>query len=417
MQGDDPRYVRVVCPTCRAVLHPRVERAGRRVRCPDCYSAVLVPRPVEPQSAPPPRSLAEYTVREERAPARSEAADADFFPVLCPKCQARLHPRRAHVGKRARCPDCETVFVIPHPPADKKPRELPTPGKYTMGELPQRVEPEFRYLTVDREAEQEPDPPAPPEGGWYLHGVFDFPWRPGAWARWTILSLLFVPALGMAGLVMLLAGGGVNQGTTFVPYLMLPLMWLCVWVLSYAAGCFVAIVQDTGSGDDEVSSWPEGDWRERVGTMLYIGLHFGLSLAAAATVAWPVGKLTEPLWGALTAAVLTNLVFPLFVLSSLEAGSLVTPYSSMMFGSLLKTPGGWLVVSVESAVLLLASGALLGAGIYWLPVITLFVAAPVFATVIFILARLYGRLAWHIGQVEASERKGRKRKKKREMSD
>jgi hypothetical protein len=282
-----------------------------------------------------------------------------------------------------------------------------------MGEVSQRVEPEFRYLTVDREAEREPGPAAPPEQGWYFRGVFGFPWWPEAWARWTILSLLCVPALGMTGLVLFLAGGGLNQGTTVVPYLMLPLMWLWVWALSYAAGCFVAIVQDTGSGNDEVSSWPEGDWRERVGTMLYVGLHFGLSLAAAATVAWPLGSMAAPVWGALTAVLATNLLFPLFILSSMEADTLLTPYSRVMFGSLLKSPGSWLLVYIESAFLLLVCGALLGAGMYWLPFVALLLAAPVLSTVLFIVARLYGRLAWHIGQLETDRPKGRKRKKRR----
>lgn len=410
MEGDDPRFVRVVCPKCRAVLHPRVERAGRHVRCPDCYSAVLVPRPPAPEATPKRRDPGEYNVREALAPARSESSDADFFPTLCPKCQARLHPRRKHVGRRARCPDCDTVFVVPPPPAPEKAPVLPKPGKYAMGELANRVEPEFRYLTVDREAEHEPEPAAPPARGWCFRGVFDFPWWPGAWARWTILSLLMLPALGLTGFILLLAHGGLNQVTTVVPYLMLPLMWLWVWALSYAAGCFVAIVQDTGSGNDEVAGWPEGDWRERIGTMLYIGLHLGLSLAAAATVAWPLGKVSEPLWGALTAALATNLLFPLFLLSSMEAATPLTPYSSVILGSLLQTPGGWLVVYLESALLLLAGGGAFGAALYLSPIIAIPLVAPLLATVIFIEARLYGRLAWHIGQLPTKRRKGRKRK-------
>jgi DNA-directed RNA polymerase subunit RPC12/RpoP len=413
---EDPRYVRVVCATCRAVLHPRVEKAGRQVRCPDCYSAVLVPQPPKPEAAPKQRELGEYGVREALAPARSESADANIFLVLCPKCQARLHPRRSHAGRRARCPDCETVFVIPPPPKTEKSKPLPLPGKYAMGEAPKRVEPEFHYLTVDRVREPEPDPLAPPETGWFFRGVFTFPWWPGAWARWTILSLLLVPALFMTGVVLLLAGGSVNQGMTAVPYLMLPLMWLWVWALSYAAGAFVAIVQDTGSSNDEVTSWSEGDWRERVGTMLYVGLHLGLSLAAASAIGWPVGVFTEPLWGAVATGLAANLLFPLFMLSSMEADTLLTPYSPVMFGSLLKTPGGWLIVYIESLLSLALACVLMGAGMYFVPVLTIFLAAPLLAAVIFIEARLYGRLAWHIGQLE-TKRKRRKRKKRDQTDD
>ncbi|HET6882965.1 MAG TPA: hypothetical protein VFI31_22540 [Pirellulales bacterium] len=411
MEGEDPRYVRVVCSKCRAVLHPRVEKAGRQVRCPDCYSPVLVPHPPEPEATPKRRDVGEYSVRDEFAPERSKTADADLFLVLCPKCQARLHPRRQNAGRRARCPDCETVFVIPAPPKPEKVKTLPSPGKYVMGQEPKRAETEFHYLTVEREPE--PEPLAPPTRGWFIRGVFTFPWWPGAWARWTILSLLMVPALFMTGIVLWLAGGSVNQGTTAVPYLMLPLMWLWVWALSYAAGSFVAIIEDTGSSNDEVTSWPEGDWRERVLTMLYVGLHLGLALAAGAAVGWLVGLVSEPLWGAVASGMAANLFFPLFLLSSMEAGAMLTPYSPVMFRSLVKTPGGWAIVYAESLISLTLACGLLAVGGYWLPALTVFLAAPVLATVVFIEARLYGRLAWHVGQLETKSNT-RKRKKKRD---
>ncbi|HVX11640.1 MAG TPA: hypothetical protein VHC22_10705 [Pirellulales bacterium] len=408
--GDDPRYVRVTCPTCRAVLHPRVEKAGRKVRCPDCYSAVLVPQPPKPEAAPKKRDPGEYGVRDPLAAARSESVDANIFLVLCPKCQARLHPRRSHVGKKARCPDCDSVFVIPPPPEPEKTKTLPTPGKYAVGAEPKRAETEFHYLTVERANEPEEAPPAPPDNGWFIRGVFTFPWWPGAWARWAILSMLLVPACGVSALAAWLLSGDFRYAM-MARLLMLPLMWFWVWALSYAAECFVAIVQDTGSGNDEVASWPEGDWRERVGTMLYVGLHLGLSLAAASALAWPVGILTEPLWGGLATAIAANLFFPLFILSSMEAASLFTPYSPVMYGSLAKTPGAWLIVFVESVLMLGMIFGITALGVYFLSYAMGLFMPPLLATLIFIEGRLYGRLAWRIGQAE-TKRSSRKRKKK-----
>ena len=410
--GDDPRYVRVVCPKCRAVLHPRVEKAGRHVKCPDCFSAVLVPQPAAPDAPAKRRDPGEYGVREARAPARSEADSADFFPTLCPTCQARLHPRRSHVGKRARCPDCDTVFVIPRPPETAKAKPPPSPGKYAMGEESKRAEAEFHYLTVERVTEPEPEPPAPPETGWFLRGVFTFPWWPGAWARWMILAMLFVPALFMAGLIIVLAGpNGLDKMATLAVYLILPLMWTWVWALSYAAACFVTIVQDTGSGNDAVDGWPEGDWRERVVTMLYVGLHFGFALAAGSALAWPIGMFYGPTWGVLATIAATNLFFPLFMLSSMEADTLLVPYSAVMYGSLFKVAGGWLVVYLESLFVVAFVGGVLVAGLAWSPIAALVAAPLLLSTAIFILARLYGRLAWRVGQAE-SRLKPRKKKKK-----
>ena len=408
---DDPRYVRVVCPTCRAVLHPRVEKAGRRVQCPDCYSAVLVPQPPEPEAAPKQRDAGEYRVRDERAPARPEKESEDFFPILCPTCNARLHPKRAHVGKRARCPDCDTVFVIPPPAKAEAKAPPPAPGKYAVGVEPKREQPKFHYLTVEREPE--PEPAAPPDRWWFAAGVFTFPWWPGAWQRWLILAMLFVPALGMAGVVawLLTSFAPGHPMTMAVRAFMAPLVLLWLWALSYAAGCFLAIVEDTGCGNDEVSSWPEGDWRDRVVTMLYIGLHVGLATAAAWALAWPVAMFYGPVWMGLAVILAVNFLFPLSFLSSMEAGTLLSPYSPVILRSVWKVLGGWVMVYIESLFVLTLTTVLLAAGLYFLPILTILLAAPLLATAIFIVARLYGRLAWHIGQAEVA-RRPRKRKKK-----
>jgi DNA-directed RNA polymerase subunit RPC12/RpoP len=410
-QGDDPRYIRVVCPTCRAVLHPRAEKAGRRVKCPDCYSAVLVPQPPEPEAAPKIRDPGEYGVRDVLAPARPEKDSADFFLVLCPTCQAHLHPRRSHAGKRARCPDCDTVFVVPQPPKAEAKPPPPAPGKYTVGEEPKRERADFRTLIVEREPA--PEPIAPPEKWWFAAGVFTFPWRPGAWQRWLSLAMLLVPAQFMAGVVALVAGvfDEGNKAAALIPFLTVPLVWLWIWAISYAAGCFLAVVQDTGSGDDEVSNWPEGDWRDRVGTMLYIGLHLGFAVTGGLALGWPIGNLYGPIWMWLSVALATNFLFPLFLIGSMEADTLLVPYSPLIFRSVWKGFFGWLIVYLESLVVVALAAALLIAGLRWAPLATILLGSPLLATPIFILARLYGRLAWHIGQAKTN-RPPRKRKRR-----
>src|SRR5580693_6268942 len=99
---DPSQYVRVACPICKAVLHPRVEKAGRNVRCPDCHSAVLVPQPPKPEPPKPSRKPGEYAVTGtggKDAGAERNAAEPQCFPVLCPTCRARLHPLVSQVGK------------------------------------------------------------------------------------------------------------------------------------------------------------------------------------------------------------------------------------------------------------------------------------------------------------------------------
>ncbi len=408
--SNDPRYVRVTCPTCRAVLHPRVEKAGRRVRCPDCYSAVLVPQPAEAVPEPPRRDPGEYQVRDAAAPPQPESTrNDDYFRVLCPVCSARLHPRRRHTGKKTRCPDCDTVFTIPPPPVETKPNAPPPVKPYPMGQAVERPPVEMELLTVQGRLEPEPPPPEVPRH-WFASGVFTFPWRGEALARSINLSLLLLPLELLLGVILFLAQINMSYITTVVPLLAVPMAWLALWAGSYAAACFLAIVQDTGSGSGEIHNWPEGDWRERVAPLAYLSVQILFTGAAASVVAIAVGALVGQIGAAIAIAVTVPLLFPLFLLSAMEADSPLMPYSPVMVRSLWRSLGGWLTVYLESLGLLTLVGGLLAAGLIWAPMLAIVVASPLLTTAVFVVARLYGRLAWRIGQQETGRRKRRKKK-------
>lgn len=409
--SDERQYVRVVCSTCRAVLHPRVEKAGRHVRCPDCYSAVLVPRPTAPEKVKSRPVPLEYTVRDApSAPATDEDRSADFFPMLCPTCQARLHPRRKHVGKRARCPDCDTVFVIAAPPPAHVVKQAPPQRPYQVGDESERVEVEHNFLVVQGGLPPEPDPEVP--RWWFMSGVFTFPWTSDAVARWLILALLLVPAVLLAGLLVWLNSMGLSYGSNAIPLLAAPMAWLTVWSGSYAAACFLAIVQDTGSGNVVVHSWPEGDWRERTVQLLYVALHLVFASAAAAAVVSPFYIAIDRTWLGLALLASANFFFPFFLLSAMEADTPLLPYSPVMLRSLWRACGAWLLVYIEIIGVLAAAGGLLIGLTLAAPWLTLIASPFVLAALVFIVARLHGRLAWRIGQIEIGRRK-RRRKKRR----
>lgn len=407
--NDDPRYVRVTCPTCRAVLHPRVEKAGRRVRCPDCYSAVLVPRPAEAAAPPPRRDPGEYKVREAPGPLQAQDRRADdYFLTLCPTCQARLHPRHSQVGKKTRCPDCDTVLTIPPPLVEKKPAPPPPPKPYLMGEASARPPVERELLTVQGRLEPEPPPPPPPRW-WFASGVLTFPFRGTPLQRWISLSLLLLPLEFVVGVIVFVAQMGMNYVTTVVPFLAVPLAWLALWAGSYAAACFLAIVQDTGSGNDEIHNWPEGDWRERVAPLAYLCLQFIFTGAATSAVTMAVSFAAGRLWAAIGAAASATFFFPFFLLSAMEADTPLWPYSPVMLRSLRRSFGAWLIVYLESVAIVATVAGLLAAGLM-LPIVTIVIASPLLGSSVFVLARLYGRLAWRIGEQETGRRKKRVKK-------
>ncbi|HEV3005012.1 MAG TPA: hypothetical protein VGX78_11155 [Pirellulales bacterium] len=403
---DPSQYVRVTCPVCKAVLHPRVERAGRHVKCPDCYSPVLVPQPVKPQPLKPRRDPGEYAVAGSGVAAKP--IETKCFPVLCPTCSARLHPLVSHVGKRVKCPDCDVVFVVPAPPPPPVIKPLPTPGQYGVGTEPQRAEAPMEYLMVQGTMPAELPAP-PPTRYWFVSGVFNFPWAPGAWNRWLALSMLAVPAAEMVVVTVMLTRA---FGPYVVPLSVTILVWLWLWTLSYAAACFVVIVQDTGSGDDGVCNWHEGDWRERIWPLLFVAFQLALAAGAASLVALPVGRAWGQIWGLATTVSVTAAILPILLLSSMEADEPFIPYSPVILRSMLQQCLAWFVIYLEGAAVLAAALAIAAGTVFLNPFLGALVACPVGATAIFILARLIGRLAWRIGEQQANAKGGKKRRKK-----
>ncbi|HVC94958.1 MAG TPA: hypothetical protein VND64_14780 [Pirellulales bacterium] len=407
---DASQYVRVACPICKAVLHPRVEKAGRHVRCPDCHSAVLVPQPPKPEPPKPSRKPGEYAVTGtggKDAGSNRNASEPQCFPVLCPTCRARLHPLVSQVGKRVKCPDCFVVFVVPSPPPPEVVKPLATPGQYGVGIEPQRTEAPLEFLKV--QGTMPPDSVAPqPPRFWFATGVFSFPWASGVWNRWLALSMLAVPAAEMVAVTLALVE---MVGPHVVPLLVAVLVWLWLWTISYASACFMVIVQDTGSGNDEVTNWYEGDWRERLGPMAYTLLQLALAGAAAALVGLPVGRAWGPVVARAVSLSLTAAVFPVLLLSALEADQPLRPYSPVILRSLLKLWTAWAMVYLEGALVMVVALAVTIAAVLWNPFLGALVGCPLGATALFILARLIGRLAWRIGEAETTAARKKKRKK------
>lgn len=404
---DERRYVRVTCPTCHAVLHPRVEKAGRRVKCPDCYAAVLVPQPEKPKSPPKPaRDPGQYKLGGADQPIKP----VDYFLLLCPTCQARLHPRLAHVGKKVRCPDCEAVIVVPPPAEPAQSKEPKSPGQYRVGVEQERVEVKQELLLVQSERPSEALTDETPRL-WFASGVFTFPWRKSAGAYWLALSMFLFPLVLLFGACAYLFAG-LHVGSTAVAFLIVPIAWTFVWSMSYAADCTLGIIEGTASGEDDVTRWPEGSWRDRIGPLMYIAFQFFLGAAAASLLAWPVGMLCGPVWMGLAVFALFSLTFPVILLSALEADNPLAPYSPVILGSLPKLWWGWGAVAFESFLVIgLGIGTTLLAA-YASLVAVFFVAPPLLAAAIFITARLYGRLAWRIGELEAEKKRRKKKKKK-----
>jgi hypothetical protein len=165
----------------------------------------------------------------------------------------------------------------------------------------------------------------------------------------------------------------------------------------YAAYSFLVIVEQTAGGCDDVR-WPGDSAADWFGKFFFLGW---LVIIAFLPV-WGLGWLLAP---NLMSASLVSLgilagvvwlVFPVYLLSSMSAFS---PWQILHWGflrRLARHPLALAVFYVETAFLFLLAAGLLYASLFlnwWL----LFIGIPAGAAVLFMYARLVGRLGWLVG--------------------
>ena len=92
------------CPRCQSTLRLRQEDLGTERTCPNCQSVLKVPAAAAAEE----RAVQEEVKHE--------------FSFLCKLCSTRLYGRPSQIGQMLRCPDCETLNLVPEPVERAKPR-------------------------------------------------------------------------------------------------------------------------------------------------------------------------------------------------------------------------------------------------------------------------------------------------------
>ena len=117
------------CSNCTTALVARRNQAGKRLRCPLCNTAIVVPR--ESRSQTPAEA---YAVANESGGTAPPAAEQGFY-VNCPVCRTRIHATRKQAGQTIVCPDCGTKVTIP---AASQQQALPAASARKAGPPPRR---------------------------------------------------------------------------------------------------------------------------------------------------------------------------------------------------------------------------------------------------------------------------------------
>ena len=406
-------YLPLFCGRCGTLMQATVDQVGSEVTCPDCGMATVVQLPrLHGKSDACPTSES-YEVNEQSGqPPPESVAYQEHVGFVC-QCGSRLHALVAEVGQQLICPDCGRSVTVP-PRRRKPPRPDATQevdGQYdtvagTSAEprSPASLQPQRwfagRFSRMLDEQGRLPPPPLPPR--WSLvSGVFTFPWRHGAWAKWSSLSAgaMLIGGTGLFGWNLAqscVLGGGPAAIVPSVFGMLLETLGGCLAV-AWAGVFFInllTILGDTAAGADDVGYWPNSsgflDW---AGSTFFVVNSLALSGSVGIGLGWLLQRAGLP--GGYAAVGVPVVLFPLVLLSMLEANSPLVPWSASVCRSLGSRWRAWGGFYLETTLLLAVTGGMALAAI--LPG-KLLLAVPVVALTMvassMIYFRLLGRLAW-----------------------
>jgi hypothetical protein len=389
----------------------------------------------EQSAAPPPGdtvgrgSLHEQVPSEKSSDSPAPGANSDaprqevvYIGFDCPTCATRIQATEQQVGKKVRCPDCDTAVTVPPPRVDAPVEEqkIGSEGEYGVSAPPKPLEQTpmtSRALTTS--PEDDPDNAYLEdvddcEMRWQLQDRSDelgFLGHPKASSRWLGFCIGGVAAFLVPALSVKLFGienaGDSTAAVWFAAIMSFAIAGLAclVWAAPFAVN-LLAILQDTSAGNHVVENWPEGDWTEWIGESFY-------AINSCLVSFIPVSILLQTYPPARPFAMYLYLLgvwltFPPTILSMLETGSILTPVSAGVGASLFRRPLAWAWFYLRSFGILAVGLAMyiafwrLFVGPFAMPVL-----APVATTFAMVYFRWLGILGVSVREVieEAAEAK------------
>lgn len=402
------------CPQCGNRLRVLADQLGTTVRCPKCNAtftlggptkasqATSVPETTNMDAYQPkiPRSRPRIVPEEPKADLRPADTPAPTFEDEAYEPEIQLTP--SVIVPLPRMADASSARQSAYHAAGGSDDDM-EPEAHV--ERPLTNEEMFLESARKRGLVRSYEMPATPR--WtFFSGVFGYPWRGINLTRWTAMSfglsvslIASVETLEAFGLL----GGSLTSQAVGGIFLAVFTIVILLVVLSFAACSCHAAIQDTADGHDLPQEASLPDWDLWVFTLLgWVSLW-----AAAGAIGFPLSLLIGP-----SAFLITGtLLFPVLLLSAMESGSYLLPYSPPVLRTLGYYFHGWLMFHLLT--IPMAAGWIVAFvyGFARSPYLTLLASGPAVAAIMLIYARLLGRLAWRASgappaAVEVADKRG-----------
>ncbi len=418
--ADDPEavrrtYIAAECPACSTRLHAAEDQVGQKLICPDCNTVFPVlparPRPKRTTLRDKAAGADQYAIYEgtNHSAADCKVVHQKYVALECPSCHARLHATEDLIGQQIVCPDCDKSVVVPTPlPSKPKPgprREKQEEETYVAADP--GAAPDYQPFirgrrwrlghgqVTDAETGEEIFAPRPRMAvpRWPLtHGIVTFPFYRNSFARWLVLS---VGAVAVATAVIFAVEMSQVQIATsqFMAAMATAAAVItgAMWTVTATVHCLV-ILRDTAYGYEQVEAWPDGLFVDWALDSFFVLVALALSVLPGIGLGAVVRSPGLPPWSFPAASVLV--LFPIILLSMLEANSLSVPLSGWVCRSWIRKWWAWGLFYLETLGPAAAIGLVIrGLQAEFVPM-ALAVLAPFIVAALMIYFRLLGRLAW-----------------------
>ncbi|MCA9248460.1 MAG: hypothetical protein KDA42_15140 [Planctomycetales bacterium] len=234
------------------------------------------------------------------------------------------------------------------------------------------------------------EPPEPPEKP-MTEGVFNFPWQFPALGYLLIVALV----LSLAMLALAMCVYFLNIMFVLGRVVALPTGVLCGAAASYTSACYLAILEGTSAGNDKIEGWPEGDWREWFWT-----LPWTLSPAVAGGILGGLLSYVIPIQPWVLCAAMIFVLYPVWQLSTLANASVAQPFSADVLRTFKTHRLAWQFFYLMQFGMSLCAGVTLWIAFAINTFLGALLMGPIAAAYLFIYARLIGRLALMLAQVD-----------------
>ena len=346
MLAAQPKYIAVVCRMCQTLMHATEDQVGKKLKCPDCGTANVVPPPETPAKAASVLTRDEYDLE----------IDATLDPgerpaVIVPPRRPMLYEEETEVARQKQA-ERLAHGTSRGPQYDDK-------GHAVMPRWPLATR------------------------------ILPFLFSRGVVARWFALSICWYLAVSPTWLASLSKVGPVAA----LPMAALTLIALAIWSAAFAA-IVMTIVVESSDGNDEVQQWPTTNATDWAGEFFYVV--FGA--LASPLPGWLIGRFI-PENGPRELLFVGSIFFcfPVILLSQLDVGSAFAVASPRVIASFVRLPGTWLMFYAEIGLLLAVCIATTIAAAL-LPAVLVVLLVPLYVAAILLAARILGRLGWKLAE-------------------